>query len=547
MPIEGNGFHIDQSLMQALNEVPDDDDILTYGLNQNGRLVKPTSTTPVPAEANTQWQNVVKKFIPIAGRSAIPAKHVVPYFAKTYASSNSGWAGWFSSLLPGSSGKDDIEAPVSTIDQNTRKDSDGHPIQCRPIHLCQSASVAACLKQAAHAHDAKSTLIIGSTEEDNNALDSTLNSLHTLLNDDPVNRVDLDGIIKRVMINKKDGITNGVKKEPDKPLIIKLKQPNQLNLQYLVIYPFFRAASWDQVLDQQAWDNRYQRVLESCEPIFLSPNNQPLIVPLGPIDDTREKDNDAEGILQASITASMSSCMKWIHTLPSHSVPTIIYPPDSKVYSAFKQVASDSTIMGKKRQAKVAGSQAASAPYSGYKDHERYHQYYQEHHHSLFANSSLGEQVFYIKGEPFYSLTNFHKGAEDIEIDGEKYATTEMYFQCCKFKKNSHSWKDVKNTSGTSDTWRKAGELFKPDNPDRLYKGEEWGRKKDQVMWKALLCKAEQDMVYRSELLSTGDNILVEDSPSDKYWGVGADRRGENTLGYMHMAIRDMLLRDEIH
>ena len=43
----------------------------------------------------------------------------------------------------------------------------------------------------------------------------------------------------------------------------------------------------------------------------------------------------------------------------------------------------------------------------------------------------------------------------------------------------------------------------------------------------------------RSLLLSTKNRMLVEDSPYDRYWGGGRDRKGRNRLGILLMEIRD--------
>ena len=39
-------------------------------------------------------------------------------------------------------------------------------------------------------------------------------------------------------------------------------------------------------------------------------------------------------------------------------------------------------------------------------------------------------------------------------------------------------------------------------------------------------------------LLSTGDRLIVEDSPTDYYWGCGCDRTGQNHLGKILMSVR---------
>lgn len=44
-------------------------------------------------------------------------------------------------------------------------------------------------------------------------------------------------------------------------------------------------------------------------------------------------------------------------------------------------------------------------------------------------------------------------------------------------------------------------------------------------------------------LLSTGEDELVEDSPIDYYWGIGADGTGKNMLGKLLMELRTDLMK----
>jgi ribA/ribD-fused uncharacterized protein len=50
--------------------------------------------------------------------------------------------------------------------------------------------------------------------------------------------------------------------------------------------------------------------------------------------------------------------------------------------------------------------------------------------------------------------------------------------------------------------------------------------------------KFETHADIRAELLSTGDEILVENAPGDFYWGCGADGSGRNMLGIILMEVR---------
>lgn len=56
-----------------------------------------------------------------------------------------------------------------------------------------------------------------------------------------------------------------------------------------------------------------------------------------------------------------------------------------------------------------------------------------------------------------------------------------------------------------------------------------------------LRLKFTQHQKLKDLLLGTGDNHLVEDSPTDYWWGIGADRSGQNQLGKLLEELRDEL------
>jgi ribA/ribD-fused uncharacterized protein len=70
---------------------------------------------------------------------------------------------------------------------------------------------------------------------------------------------------------------------------------------------------------------------------------------------------------------------------------------------------------------------------------------------------------------------------------------------------------------------------------------DEWGfvvqLAKDFFMFKAVTAKF-QVPELRQKLLATGDEPLVEASPTDYYWGAGKIGTGQNKLGRMLMLIR---------
>jgi N-glycosidase YbiA len=69
----------------------------------------------------------------------------------------------------------------------------------------------------------------------------------------------------------------------------------------------------------------------------------------------------------------------------------------------------------------------------------------------------------------------------------------------------------------------------------------DWEQVKDEVMYKAVLRKFKTHEDIREILLTTGDELLVENAPGDYYWGGGKDGSGKNKLGEILMEVRGVL------
>ena len=146
---------------------------------------------------------------------------------------------------------------------------------------------------------------------------------------------------------------------------------------------------------------------------------------------------------------------------------------------------------------------------------------------------------FYDKAKDYYWLTNFSDDSKPIKVDGNSYKTTEHYFQAQKFKPKSTIRKNILKAESASDAFRIANENSK--STSKLDK-DDWVKEvrpglylQDHLMLKALMAKF-ADPARQEQLITTGEAILVEDSPHDNQWGVGADGKGRNKLGLMLMA-----------
>lgn len=68
-----------------------------------------------------------------------------------------------------------------------------------------------------------------------------------------------------------------------------------------------------------------------------------------------------------------------------------------------------------------------------------------------------------------------------------------------------------------------------------------WDQIKVEVMHDCLVAKFTQHHDLRAQLLATGDEELIEDSPIDNFWGCGKDGTGQNMLGKTLMRVREEL------
>lgn len=128
--------------------------------------------------------------------------------------------------------------------------------------------------------------------------------------------------------------------------------------------------------------------------------------------------------------------------------------------------------------------------------------------------------------------------AHGFVLAGTWWATSEHYFQAQKFVGTPHE-----EESRRARTPRAAANRGRERNrPLR----RDWEAVKDDVTRRAVLHKFTAHADLRSLLLDTGDREIVENAPSDYYWGCGADGSGRNRLGITLMETRARLRTDAI-
>lgn len=130
--------------------------------------------------------------------------------------------------------------------------------------------------------------------------------------------------------------------------------------------------------------------------------------------------------------------------------------------------------------------------------------------------------------EPYGCFSNFSR--HGIDLDGAWWPTVEHYFQAQKFAGTPYA-----NKIRIAFTPKQAADLGRSrQHPLRL----DWEQVKDEIMLKAVRRKFELHTQPRKLLLATGTEELIENAPSDYYWGCGSDGSGQNKLGQILMQVR---------
>lgn len=141
--------------------------------------------------------------------------------------------------------------------------------------------------------------------------------------------------------------------------------------------------------------------------------------------------------------------------------------------------------------------------------------------------------------QEFGFMSNFAKFP--IKIGGETWKTNEHYFQAMKVDPNDLGLERHTLKVKSANTPAEAKKLGR-----KVPLRHNWEQEKDKVMLDACRAKFSQHDKIRAKLLATGDAELIEDSPTDAYWGTGTDKGGDgkNMLGKILEQVRQEL-RDE--
>jgi ribA/ribD-fused uncharacterized protein len=160
---------------------------------------------------------------------------------------------------------------------------------------------------------------------------------------------------------------------------------------------------------------------------------------------------------------------------------------------------------------------------------------------------------YYETDEYIFFFGSFYSqwAMRDIEIDGVVFNCCEQLMMAAKADlfNDKYAFKQIMESDDPAEqkAWGRRVEGF-----DR----EKWEKVARDVVYKANYAKFTQHHDLGLELLSSGDKIIVEASPTDVVWGVGllaTDRkildpknwRGTNWLGEAIMKVREELRNEK--
>jgi len=143
------------------------------------------------------------------------------------------------------------------------------------------------------------------------------------------------------------------------------------------------------------------------------------------------------------------------------------------------------------------------------------------------------EILFYSRDETYGWLSNFHRSAQ--VVDGVTYPTNEHYYQSQKARdKATSKWIASAPIPFLA---MKAGRSLRKGKGLRY----DWERVKVEIMLKGLRAKFNQNSALKQKLLETGDAVLHENSPTDRFWGI----TGKSMLGKLLMQVRREIALNE--
>jgi len=143
----------------------------------------------------------------------------------------------------------------------------------------------------------------------------------------------------------------------------------------------------------------------------------------------------------------------------------------------------------------------------------------------------LPGKVLFYEG-PWYFFSNFSSFM--VLWHKQYWMTSEHAYQAAKFVEPTIT-EEIRLACSAHDAKKLArrNDAFKVAN---------WQEIKLLIMEEILRAKLEQHPYIQKKLTETGNAEIVEDSPTDNFWGRGCDGKGQNNLGKIWMKLRTELV-----
>lgn len=141
---------------------------------------------------------------------------------------------------------------------------------------------------------------------------------------------------------------------------------------------------------------------------------------------------------------------------------------------------------------------------------------------------------FYVPSDEYGFLCNF--SAHGFVLKDLYWPSVEHFFQAQKFAGTDREEK-IRNARSPKEA-KELGQTRK------LKIRADWEDVKVDIMRSALMAKFTTHPDIRSAIIATGDEELVENAPTDYFWGCGQLGGGQNMLGILLMETRSALKRE---
>lgn len=141
---------------------------------------------------------------------------------------------------------------------------------------------------------------------------------------------------------------------------------------------------------------------------------------------------------------------------------------------------------------------------------------------------------FYRSNGKYGFLSNLYPC--QIIFEGITFPSSEFAYQYGKFRKDKESEKEILDWAMKAPNSSLIAQLSHSLISYQIV--DNWSNIKIERMKNVLEAKFIQNPLLKEKLLNTNDAILIEESKTDAFWGIGKRNNGKNMLGKLLMELR---------